>query len=77
MSKPNAESIGCNNVVIGLGSNSEHSSCVVIGTGLSTDHDFQLIIGNSKVSTSRRMTEGEFQELRECLIILINHNRRH
>lgn len=55
-------------VVIGTNNYSDHEKCVLIGHGLkSTDHN-QLIIGNSKVTTSREMTDDEFKEIRAVFL---------
>lgn len=55
------------NVVIGVGSTSNHNYCVVIGNYLETDHDYQVIIGNTKVQTSKTMSKDEYEELASAI----------
>lgn len=62
-------SVGRNNVLVGIGANSEFNNCVVIGPGHSTA-DSQLVIGNEVVSVSRVMTPEEFAFIRDTLIAI-------
>jgi hypothetical protein len=55
--------IGKNNVLIGQGVKSEYDNCIIIGANIKSDHDYQIKIGNSRIETSRPLTEDEFAEI--------------
>lgn len=63
---------GKNSVVVGQNNKCTHDNCVLIGHGIESTVDYCLIVGNSKVEISRTMSEDEFNELRECLLLLVD-----
>ena len=63
---------GCNNVVIGVGSNSTHDNCIIIGTELTSDYDYQVKVGNSVYNKSREMTVDEFKDLYGAICDIIS-----